>query len=130
MRFVGNRAWNFRSIDGDEFGNCIDGETAMLSSTKRIGLITILLTALALGACAGAGQTTGEYVDDSVITSKVKARLFEDPATRGFGINVTTVDGVVYLTGLVDDRKEKNRAEELAQQTAGVKRVKNELTVK
>ena len=102
----------------------------MFIRTKRLGFIIALVATTALGACAGTGQTSGEYVDDSVITSKVKTRLFEDPTTRAFGINVTTNDGVVYLTGLVDDRKEKERAEELAEGVKGVKSVKNELTVK
>ncbi len=102
----------------------------MVTQTKRFGLIATLIAFLALGGCAGAGQTSGEYVDDSVITSKVKTKLFEDPTTRGFGINVTTVDGTVYLTGLVDSRDEKKRAAELAEQVKGVKTVKNELTTK
>src|SRR6185369_11097891 len=102
----------------------------MVTQAKRGGLIAALVAILTLGGCAGAGQTSGEYVDDSVITSKVKAKLFEDPATRGFGINVTTVDGTVYLTGLVESREEKTRAEDLAEQVNGVKTVKNELTTK
>jgi hyperosmotically inducible periplasmic protein len=99
---------------------------------KQIGKIAVLLFTLAfgVGACAGAGTTTGKYVDDSVITAKVKSELLRDPVTEGFKINVTTVDGVVHLTGLVDSEKEKQRAEEVAKQVNGAKLVENELTVK
>jgi osmotically-inducible protein OsmY len=103
-----------------------------MRTIKRIGKITILLLlpVFAFGACAGAGTTTGKYIDDSVITAKVKSDLLKDPVTEGFKIDVTTYDGVVYLTGLVDSKKEKQRAGELANQVAGVKQVKNDLAVK
>lgn len=102
----------------------------MRKQTKLFGLIAILMTSLALGACAGTGQTTGEYVDDSVITAKVKTKLIEDPTTKARSINVVTQDGKVYLTGLVDTDAEKDRAEELAKQVSGVKSVTNELATK
>jgi len=92
-------------------------------------LIAAALTAGLLG-CAGAGQTTGEFVDDSAITTKVKAKLFEDPATSGWHVYVTTDKGVVWLTGTVNSDKEKERAGDLAGGVPGVKAVKNELTVK
>ena len=98
-------------------------------STKQIGKVAVVVFALALGACAGVGTTTGKYVDDSVITTKVKTELLRDPVTEGFKINVTTIDGVVHLTGLVGSEKEKQRAGELAKQVDGAKLVKNELTV-
>lgn len=99
---------------------------------RRIGKIAVLvlLPVFAVGACAGAGTTTGRYIDDSVITAKVKSELLRDPVTEGLKINVTTIDGVVYLTGLVDSEKEKQRAGQLAKQVAGAKLVKNELTAK
>lgn len=99
---------------------------------KRIGKIAVLalLPVFVLGACAGAGTTTGRYVDDSVITAKVKTELLRDPVTEGFKIDVTTIDGVVYLTGLVSSEKEKQRAGQVAKQVPGAKQVKNELTLK
>lgn len=99
---------------------------------RRIGKIAVLLLlpVFAFDACAGAGTTTGRYIDDSVITAKVKSELLKDPVTEGFKIDVTTDDGVVYLTGLVDSEKEKQRAGALANQVAGVKQVRNDLTVK
>lgn len=101
-------------------------------SIKRIGKIAVLvlLPVFAIGACAGAGTTTGRYLDDSVITTKIKSRLLADSVTEGFKIDVTTIKGVVYLTGLVDSDKEKNRAEELAKKVEGVKSVENKLALK
>ena len=101
-------------------------------SIKRIGKIAVLvlLPVFAVGACANAGTTTGRYLDDSVITTKVKSRLLADSVTEGFKIDVTTIKGVVYLTGLVDNDKEKNRAEELAKKVEGVKSVENKLALK
>jgi osmotically-inducible protein OsmY len=101
-------------------------------STRQIGKIAVLLSlpVFAFGACAGVGTTTGKYIDDSVITTKVKSELLKDPVTEGFKIDVTTTNGVVYLTGLVGSNKEKQRAGELANEVAGVKQVNNDLTVK
>lgn len=97
--------------------------------TKQIGRVAVVVFTLALSACAGVGTATGKYVDDSVITTKVKTELIRDPLTDAFKINVTTVKGVVYLTGLVKSEKERQRAGELARQVDGAKLVKNELTV-
>lgn len=85
---------------------------------------------VSLLGCAGAGQTAGGFVDDSTITTKVKSKLFNDPVTSGWQISVRTDGGVVYLTGVVASSKEKARAGELAASVAGVKSVRNELTVK
>jgi hyperosmotically inducible protein len=99
-----------------------------LGNAVRLLIAATLLSTL-LG-CAGVGQTTGEFVDDSTISTKVKAKLFEDPATSGWHISVTTDKGVVRLTGTVASAKEKEHAAELARGVAGVKSVQNELTVK
>ncbi|BAU47462.1 transporter [Sulfurifustis variabilis] len=99
------------------------------ASTVIRQLFVAVLVAGLLG-CAGAGQTTGEFVDDSSITTKVKTKLFNDPATSGWQISVRTDGGVVYLTGVVASATEKARAGELARSVAGVKSVRNELTVK
>lgn len=104
----------------------------MLTQIKHFGQVAVVTTMLALSfsACAGAGTTTGEYIDDSVITTKVKTELLRDPATKGLSINVTTIDGVVHLTGVVASEQEKERAEVLAKQVNGAKIVKNKLTLK
>jgi osmotically-inducible protein OsmY len=88
------------------------------------------LLAASLMGCAGAGQKTGEFVDDSAITAKVKTGLFNDPVTSGWNISVITKDGVVMLAGTVKSAREKDRAQEIARGVAGVKSVRNNLVTK
>ncbi|MEJ2507994.1 MAG: BON domain-containing protein [Gammaproteobacteria bacterium] len=75
-------------------------------------------------------ESTGQYIDSSVITSKVKTKLFEDSVTTGFDISVKTYKGVVQLSGFVDNASQKRRAEALARSVAGVRDVKNDLVIK
>lgn len=89
----------------------------------------VTLTALLTG-CAGSGATTGIFVDDSVITSKVKTRLYKDKTTSGWDIKVATKDGIVQLSGFVKTEAEKAKAGELAKSVQGVKSVSNDLIVK
>ena len=75
-------------------------------------------------------QSTGEAVDDTVISTKVKSALFANPVTKARQINVATADGVVQLSGFVDSASEKSTATEVARTVAGVRSVKNELETK
>ncbi len=94
-------------------------------------LVLAVLLVGALSACqTPAGRTAGEVVDDTTITTKVKAKLFKDSILKGFAISVTTFEGEVTLTGAVDTEAEKKRAESIAFSTAGVKKVNNLLKVK
>lgn len=91
--------------------------------------------AAALGsvvACAPTAQRegTGQYIDDTVITGKVKAVIFDDPATKASEVNVETFKGVVQLSGFVSSQAAANRAVELARGVAGVKSVKNDMQIK
>jgi hypothetical protein len=98
-----------------------------------MGLFLLLLCfTLSLGACAGSGtqKSTGQYIDDATITTKVKTALFEDSVVSGFQINVETYKGNVQLNGFVDTQEQKEHAEEIAQNIEGVKDVINNLTVK
>ncbi len=94
-------------------------------------LVCIALIA-ALASCAGTRtkESTGEYVDDSVITSRVKAALVADPVTKAREISVETFKGTVQLSGFVTTAQEKDRAGEIARKTKGVVEVKNNITVK
>ena len=74
--------------------------------------------------------TTGQDVDDSVLTTSVKAKLMDDSTTKAYEINVGTQKGVVQLTGFVDSTTMKARAGELARSVNGVKEVRNNLIVK
>ncbi|MGR9072625.1 MAG: BON domain-containing protein, partial [Gammaproteobacteria bacterium] len=74
-------------------------------------------------------ETTGAYIDDSVITAKVKAAFLADPLLKAFQIEVTTVDGVVKLSGTVDSEQSIARAVELAKSQENVKSVATDLIV-
>ena len=92
---------------------------------------TILLLASFLGCASTSKQEgTGEYVDDTVITTKVKTAIFNDPNLKSSEINVETFKGVVQLSGFVSSRADINRAVEIARGIAGVKSVKNDMRVK
>lgn len=77
----------------------------------------------------GSEQTLGEKVDDASVTARVKAKLAASSQLNPFNIQVNTVDGVVSLTGRVNDQAEKDEAERLARETEGVRRVRNLLEV-
>ena len=91
-----------------------------------IGLITAFL------GCAATqkNESTGQYVDDSVITTKVKAEIFDEPTLKSLQINVKTYQGVVQLSGFVDSDQSVKKAGEIADRVEGVKSVKNDLIVK
>jgi len=75
-------------------------------------------------------SSTGEVIDDSIITGKVKAALIADSTTKAHQINVETKGGVVQLSGFVDDAEAKAKATSVAKSVTGVKDVRNELSVK
>jgi len=75
-------------------------------------------------------ESTGDYIDDSVLTAKVKTALIESPETKAHQINVETDHGVVQLSGFVDNAAAKTAATNVAKSVTGVKSVKNELSVK
>ncbi len=91
--------------------------------------------ALALASVLGCASTatqegTGEYVDDSVITTKVKAALLNEPGLKSTEINVETYKGVVQLSGFVSSAADERKAAELARNVKGVKSVKQDMRVK
>jgi len=75
-------------------------------------------------------QSTAQYVDDSVITSKVKAAIFDDTSLKTLQITVQTFKGVVQLSGFVDSAQSVTRAGEVAKRVEGVTSVKNDLIVR
>ena len=75
-------------------------------------------------------ESTGEYIDDSVITNKVKALLAKDDFLKSFQVSVVTFKGNVQLSGFVDSQKAVDSAGEIAGSVKGVKSVKNSLVVK
>ncbi len=87
-----------------------------------------ILAVLALGACSTT-EPAGQQIDDAALTTKVKAKLAADPDVNPFNIDVDTTDGVVTLRGRVEDVASRNEAVELARETEGVRRVRNEIQV-
>jgi len=74
-------------------------------------------------------ETAGEFFDSSLITARVKSQLVDDPVTSGFRIKVETHKGIVQLSGFVNTRAEKLKAEEIARQVEGVTAVANDIIV-
>lgn len=75
-------------------------------------------------------EGTGEYIDDTVITSKVKTAVLSEPSLKSAEINVETFKGVVQLSGFVGSQAEITKAAELARNVSGVKSVKNDMRLK
>lgn len=75
-------------------------------------------------------ESTGQYVDDSVMTAKVKAAIFREGSLETLRINVKTFKAVVQLSGFVDSLQSVDRAEEVAASVAGVVSVENDLVIK
>jgi len=91
-----------------------------------IGLLTVFM------GCAATQkrESTGQYVDDSIITTKVKAAIYNEASLKTMQINVKTYQGVVQLSGFVDSAQSASKAGEVAGHVEGVKEVKNDLIVK
>jgi osmotically-inducible protein OsmY len=102
---------------------------------KQLNRATALLAAVAFAAIAGCASTstqesTGQYVDDSAITTKVKAAIFNDPSLKSAEINVETFKGRVQLSGFVTSQANINHAVAVAQGVTGVTTVKNDMRLK
>ena len=97
-----------------------------------IGYLVLLMLVAALAACGSTRthESTGQYVDDSVITTKVKSLLAEDNFLKSFQISVETYKGEVQLSGFVNSQNAVNKAGEITRSVKGVKSVKNNLIVK
>ena len=97
-----------------------------------LALTGVVLIGGFTGGCASTRtrDSTGQYVDDTVITTKVKSALLGDKAVKSFEIKVETVKGVVQLSGFVDNSDQKFAAGKDAATVAGVKDVENDLIVK
>ena len=102
---------------------------------KKTSLIAAALSAFLAVSVVGCASTsksegTGEYVDDAVLTTKVKAAIFNEPGLKSFEINVETYKGVVQLSGFVNSQADINKAVDVARSVKGVVSVKNNMRVK
>lgn len=104
----------------------------MKQFSTYLSAVFLAVSLVSVAGCASTPtqQSTGEYIDDSVITSKVKAAILEDPMTKVLEIKVTTFKGEVQLSGFVSSQAEANRAVELARGVEGVKSVQNNMQIK
>ncbi len=102
---------------------------------KQINFVSAVFLTVLFASALGCSPTpqkesTGEYVDDSYITTKVKASILNEKTLKSSEINVETFKGVVQLSGFVNSRADINRAVEVARSVKGVKSVKNDMRLK
>ena len=99
---------------------------------QYLSALFLAVTLVSVVGCASTSKQegTGEYVDDSVITTKVKAAIFNEPTLKSAEINVETFKGAVQLSGFVSSQTAINKAAELARGVNGVKSVKDDMRVK
>ncbi len=102
---------------------------------KSFNYLSVFVMTLALLFSAGCASTktqegTAEYIDDSVITAQVKARLLNEPTLKSIEINVETFKGVVQLSGFISPDSNWNKALEITLGVKGVKSVKNDMRTK
>jgi len=104
----------------------------MFKACSIMALLTCLAFVPAHLGCAPTQkqESTGEYVDDSVLTSKVKAAIFDEATLKSMQINVKTFKGVVQLSGFVDSAQHVATAGNVATRVSGVKQVRNDLVAK
>lgn len=100
--------------------------------SKSITALFLAVTLVSVVGCASTSQKegTGEYVDDAVITTKVKAAIFNEPTLKSTEINVETFKGVVQLSGFVNSQADINKAVEVTRSVKGVTSVKNNMRLK
>jgi osmotically-inducible protein OsmY len=102
---------------------------------KPFNRISTLFFAIVLATLMGCASTatqegTGEYVDDTVITAKVKTEILSEPSLKSAEINVETFKGVVQLSGFVNSQEDINRAVRVARSVKGVVSVRNDMRLK
>ena len=103
-----------------------------MKQLKYIYTFFFAVLLMSVVGCAGTSQKegTGEYVDDSVITTKVKAAIFKEPTLKSAQINVETFKGVVQLSGFVSSQANIYKAVEVARNVNGVANVKNDMRLR
>ena len=97
-----------------------------------IPFLVLLMLIATFAACAATRthESTGGYVDDSVITTKVKSLLAEDDFLKSFQISVESFKGTVQLSGFVNSQQAVDKAGEITRSVKGVRSIKNNLIVK
>jgi hyperosmotically inducible protein len=103
-----------------------------MKSVKKILAVVFSGVLISLTACAATEtkESTGQYVDNSVLTAKVKTAIFNEPTLKSSEITVQTFKGEVQLSGFVSSIEQTNKAVEIAKAIPGVTSVKNDMRVK
>jgi hyperosmotically inducible protein len=104
----------------------------MKQLSKFLSTLFLAVMLVSVVGCASTSKQegTGEYIDDTAITTKVKAAIFNEPTLKVAEINVETFKGVVQLSGFVSSQTAANKAVEVARGVSGVKSVKNDMRIK
>lgn len=104
----------------------------MRTVNKYLSAIVLAVSLASVVGCASTSKQegTGEYMDDTVLTTKVKTAIFNEPTLKSAEINVETFKGVVQLSGFLTSQAAVNKAVEVARGVNGVKSVKNDMRVK
>lgn len=101
-----------------------------IAMRHRLTILAAVMIAVAVAGCqTTTGRTTGAFVDDSTTTATVKSKLVSDRPATLTSVGVDTVNGVVYLTGVVAAPEQRMRAEQLAWETSSVRQVVNNIQV-
>lgn len=100
--------------------------------SKYLSAVFLAVTLVSVVGCASTSKQAGagEYIDDSVITTKVKAAILNEPTLKVAEINVETFKGVVQLSGFVNSYADISKAVEVARGVKGVNSVKNDMRIK
>lgn len=103
-----------------------------MKTLQRLAAVVFAASLLGLVGCASTvkHESTGEYVDDTWITTKVKAEIFNEPTLKSAEINVETFKGAVQLSGFVSSNANIEKAVSLARHVRGVNSVKNDMRLK
>jgi osmotically-inducible protein OsmY len=104
----------------------------MQTRVRLASLVLCLIAIMGMWGCAGSrtNTSTGEYIDDSVISTKAKTALLADEEVSGMQVEVEAFKGVVQLSGFVDTQAQAQKAEQIVRAVDGVREVKNHIVVK
>jgi osmotically-inducible protein OsmY len=104
----------------------------MKTGNMFIRCLMLIMLIVSFAACASTSkqESTGDYIDDSVITTKIKSQLAADDFLKSFQISVESRKGIAQLSGFVDSQKAVDKAGQIARGVEGVKSVRNDLIVK
>jgi len=112
--------------------NHISNQNFLHRSNLHSFLLVLLLSLTMITGCASNEKhsSTGEFIDDSAITAKVKTKLLDDELVRGTAISVETLKGTVLLSGFAKSRQEIAQAESIAKRVHGVREVRNQIVLR